>query len=761
MLRGFRSQRLELIILAVILTAAFSLRMGALLEVPGLPGHDPIVHLTWSYRILETGHLESTYPPMLHTLIVSMVYLLGVQSFSLVYALRFVMSFLSAFSALPTFLFVRRHLGSPSAGLVASLFVALSVRDVELLSWGGYGIVLALLLVVSLFFTLFLEFGSGVERTFVYVLFVVAAALSHHFTTLILAQLLLVYLLVRLFRRGRVVSVEVFVALFLGLVAAALIWYNRFRLMYAYPLFEIILNPQSFVFQPAPLDVYTDLFGHMPVLLSFLGLLALLYMLRGAGLRLWPLVYVAFWLVVPTLQFEGQLYGQYSTRFPYFMTYPMAVLSGVAVMVFGRLLFSVKLVSFGGWVGARLQRVGQVVVPSVVIVVLAGSVLPQSLYVADFASEAVNYYNYFSPEHWGAMTWGGGLMPGSSRILITDPPGNWVYLLGEERPEVVADLDPVDQRIQNRLVRISSGAVLEGSAKVDVGAFLSSTWADVVHLIDEGVEVSCSVDGTYYRRVLSEMYLRKVFWVRRFPSEGELVAEYEDRYMRVVRVLAVGRSGTPVELTYSIVPYINITEVSFSLNMRMDSDFFFSQLLIPSVIYWENPWDRASPAAAVEARVTMKTPGSSLGSNYTALFDPRGRVLLDLIYAKTWPHLISVEAAVDRRIDSIWLGYDLGSISSGKERSFSLLFFLWKLSPDLVGEDLTGASIRGLIGGSFAGEVRTWDYRDLMATREVSYVIGDRVRLPPGFSSDPDYDLIYNNGQVNVYIYSTPSGSKR
>jgi hypothetical protein len=748
---------LELVVLAVILAAAFSLRMGSLLEVPGLPGHDPIVHLTWSYRILETGHLESTYPPMLHTLIVSIVYSLGVQSFSLVYVLRFVISFVSAFSALPTFLFVRRHLGSASAGLVASLFVALSCRDVELISWGGYGIVLALLLVVSLFFTLFLELGSAVERTCIHALFVVAAALSHHFTTLILVQLLLIYLLVRLFRRGRIVSVEVFAALLLGLVAAALIWYNRFRLMYAYPLFEIILNPESFVFQPAPLDVYPDLFGGVPVVLSLLGLLALFYMLRGAGSRFWPVVYVAFWSLVPTLQFEGQLFGQYSTRFPYFMTYPMAILVGVVVLVFARLLYSARLVFFKGWVGERFQRLGRVAFLPVVVAVLVGSTLPQSLYVTDFASEAVGYYNHFSLQHWGAMTWGGELLPGSSGVLITDPPGNWVYLLGEEKPEVVPDLDPVDQRIQNRLMRVSSGAVLEGSAKVDVGAFLGSAWVDAVHLIDGGTEVSCSANGTYVHRVLSDLYLRKIFWVMRFPDEGQLVAEYEDRNMRVVRVLTVRGGRAPVELAYSVFSYVNLTEVSVNLNVRMDGGFYFSGLLVPSVIYWENPWDRVSPAEAVGARVTMETPGSSLGSNYTALFDPRSKTLLNLIYPGIWPRLISVEAALDRRIDNIRLSYEVGSIPRGRESGFSLLFFLWRLGSDVAGEDLTGASIRDLIRRSFVGDVYTWDYRDLMKTRVVSYVIGDRSRLPHGFSGDPDYDLIYNNGGVVVYVYRAPS----
>jgi hypothetical protein len=340
----------ELIILFLLLTTGFLLRIVPLLSYPHVGG-DPFLHYRYSMALLNGrfnvavqagdagSKIDLYYPPLFH--LVSLVFFLAFPAADPYMIMKVLASAFDIMQIIPIYLIVKKLTNSGPAALLAS-FALLTVRsDYEMLSWGGYANILGLLLIVSLVYVVM------TERFVASAVISALLALTHDLSAVFMFAVLVPYFVFRIWNERAfpksllgcsLGGVAAYVLFYQWAIPSILEYYTKYTPQY----------DQSLYITPYILEQVG------PLLLSSALIVCALAYAHARGAFLTGNKVLMIWAIVPLLLSYAYLFGVqwHGVRWIAFIPQPLAVLTGVGlefvykkkmVLIVLALLFTVQL----------------------------------------------------------------------------------------------------------------------------------------------------------------------------------------------------------------------------------------------------------------------------------------------------------------------------------------------------------------------------------------------------------------------------------
>jgi len=272
------------------------------------------------------GGLSITFPGY-HIFVAQLMMLTGMPEY-LVHAL--VASLFSSVIVLASYI-ITRVVWKESAAIVVAFLVAVSRFDIEMLLWGGYPNVVALLLIPIAFY-LYIQ-----KNRFTKIPFYIT-------TSILIGSIFLVHSL----------SSLMFVSILFSVILASLVFgkkigTTRFEaLSWLLPVIfgALLVSPYLLQIVPVYLTNQTSIEINQAILssrvlslelvLPLFAVFGLFFLLSKKYHKRYftvPTILLALWLFVPTLFTQGYLIGQYTdyNRFLYFVLTPLIILMGVFI----------------------------------------------------------------------------------------------------------------------------------------------------------------------------------------------------------------------------------------------------------------------------------------------------------------------------------------------------------------------------------------------------------------------------------------------
>jgi hypothetical protein len=330
----------HLILLFAVFVFAFIYRFLFMTHGTYPPGADIGLHNSVVHSILNQGGnidflynyyhmgggLSLTFPGY-HIFVAQLMLLTGMPEY-LIHAL--VVSLISSVIVLTSYI-ITRAFWRESAALIVALLMAFSRFDIEMLLWGGYPNVIALLLIPITFY-LYLQKNRFTKKPF-YIstsLLIAALFLSHSLSSLVFVSIL-------------------FSAIFFGLILGKKIGTTRLEaLSWLLPVIfgALLVLPYLIRIVPAYLSnssnaeinqatVSTRVLP-IELILPLFAVVCLYFILSKKYHKHYftaPTILLALWILIPTIFTQGYLVGLYTDfhRFLYFVMLPLIILIGLFI----------------------------------------------------------------------------------------------------------------------------------------------------------------------------------------------------------------------------------------------------------------------------------------------------------------------------------------------------------------------------------------------------------------------------------------------
>jgi len=738
-----------------------------------LPGNDPGVHFGHIYEIIETGRISleefSLTLPLFHVLVATFLTLAGdIDVLQAAFFLKILISFISALDALAVYLFCREPFGKLPA-LLSSIFLVLSVPLMEITSWGGYTNMAALLYITFLFYLLTNRHFKIAVKFLLIGIMALTLFLLHYLSAFVFALIFMPIFLIEFLRslkEGK--SVLIPFAILLSLFIAAGVWYLSIYLPYlSIAVYHLFFEMKTYTYAVdfVNFDYFLRSFG-VTLFLTMIGIpMAFLLMRRSKKLEVFGLLLI--WVMVPVLLSQSYLFGVYLPypRFLYYLTVPIAILSGVAVYGMSRIpvLIAQRLSSF------KIERsIGTRKLLSVCAIIII--IIPLTFQFVRAYPEIGGMPSYYSVCPFSGYDAGMWLkMYSSPDAVIVAPaiPGSWVKITAQR--EAMEEVSPIFGRSEvadtvlslcyemenyHTLIRrqTPSGYV----PSVDVYVSAQDLWQRVLRIPDDGIHVSYEDEtGGKISVVMSNCVKKRVYWANKSPSETLLVLENSFESFTLQRIIAMRKVGLPVEVTWRLIAHKKLRGVELRVDSSTNPSFNFDKVMVLGVLEWGNPWDKPSSFDENGGWAVVECPPNKLTDDHVALLDSVDGLLVVLKF-DTIPDWLNVGALGNRLIDAVRVNYRLGSIEAEENRTIYSSILTQAL--DSKPYELSDASIKQLLESKVNWGINARDYLTYIRDYNIKFIVGDPRFISPDFSTSPLFNKVFDNGRF--VIYSVKDGSE-
>jgi hypothetical protein len=749
------------VLLLVIFAFAFVYRIILMLWQTYPPGADIGVHasvinaitrsgntnLLWNFYQMGGG-VELAFPGY-HIFASIIIFMTGMPSYL---AQAIIVALFSSLIVMSAFL-VTRIVWSESVAFIVAFFVALSRFDIEIISWGGYPNMIALLL-IPLIFYLFLKRDKFTPTPFLVSTSILAASLflTHSMSAAVFVGItaitsLAVLVFPKMFGESRKNILYWALPIFIGAILV-----SPFLASAAPPyLNESAAFTGATAIERALLAERMVPFG---TVLAFFACVVPFFLLskksKGRFFSL-PVFLLIMWLLVPLLLTQGYLVGLYVDyiRFQYFLIIPVIILfavmtdyaSGYFAKVFGAyygLNGQNKKTnqSFNKLRSRILVRINYRTVYAAFLVgflLILLFVLPIFL----FPWEGVtiqSYYQVMNDDGYQAIEWTKQNTPVDSVFVSDHHYGWWLAGFGQ-RPTISAvDLQCLTLA---REVNISKNA---------------SYLMDTDYVIDNGY-IQVREDGGYVGRH-NPLFLVNVnnypYGFFQFNSSEITLFSHDGNNAQSTSVAELPVTGMQLVGANSDSPSIIVN--------KANSDFSYSEIITVT---------KGELFANMTIMVQSSKPNVSLDylnfvvnsqgvfqqsfNNTLLMLDSAMNVCGQLIFAQTQPKISNFNP---QNPCITQLSYNLQGKS---EAEIQILVGLYAVSESDSQNPMNSSGLRGALSADMQNltvpdlPITTFDYKVALQQYNVSYVANRDFELNPKYADDPAFSLAFINNEVAIF----------
>lgn len=666
-----------------------------------------------------------------------------------------IVALFSSLIVLAAFL-VTRTVWNELAAFIVAFFVAISRFDIEILCWGGYPNIIALLL-IPLTFYLFLKKDKFTPMPFLVSTSFLAASifLTHSLSAAVFVGVTAITSLValvfpKMFNESRKNILYWALPIFIGailvspfLASAAPPYLNESSTFTGAAAIEQALLAERTV----PLETVLALFA---CIVPFF-LLSKKYKGRFFSL---PVFLLIMWLLVPLLLTQGYLVGLYVDyiRFLYFLIYPMIILFAVMTDYASR-YFAKVLGAYYGLKGQnkktnqsfnklRSRILARIKYKTVYAAFLVGFllILLFGLPIFRFPWDGVkvqSFYQVMNNDGYQAIEWAKQNTPVDS-VFISDFPYGW-WLAGFGQRPTITDVD-LQALTLAREVSISKNA---------------SYLLDTDYVIDNGY-IQVRDDGGYIGRH-NPMFLADLNWTNspygffQFNSNEITLLSHDGNNAQSTNVAELPVTGMQLVGANSDSPSIIVN--------KANSDFSYSEITTVT---------KGKLFANMTIMVQSNKPNVSLDwlnfviksqgifqqsfNNTLAMLDPDMKVCGQLIFAQNQP-TISNFSPQNPCITQ--LSYSL----QGKSRAeIQILVGIYSVSESDIQNPMSPSGLRGALNANLQNPttvpdlpITTFDYKVALQEYNVSYVANRDFELNRKYADDPKFSLVFINNEVAIF----------
>jgi hypothetical protein len=666
-----------------------------------------------------------------------------------------IVALFSSLIVLAAFL-VTRTVWNELAAFIVAFFVAISRFDIEILCWGGYPNIIALLL-IPLTFYLFLKKDKFTPMPFLVSTSFLAASifLTHSLSAAVFVGVTAITSLValvfpKMFNESRKNILYWALPIFIGailvspfLASAVPPYLNESSTFTGAAAIEQALLAERTV----PLETVLALFA---CIVPFF-LLSKKYKGRFFSL---PVFLLIMWLLVPLLLTQGYLVGLYVDyiRFLYFLIYPVIILFAVMTDYASR-YFAKVLGAYYGLKGQnkkttqsfnklRSRILARIKYKTVYAAFLVGFllILLFGLPIFRFPWDGVkvqSFYQVMNNDGYQAIEWVKQNTPVDS-VFISDFPYGW-WLAGFGQRPTITDVD-LQALTLAREVSISKNA---------------SYLLDTDYVIDNGY-IQVREDGGYIGRH-NPMFLADLNWTNspygffQFNSNEITLLSHDGNNAQSTNVAELPVTGMQLVGANSDSPSIIVN--------KANSDFSYSEVTTVT---------KGKLFANMTIMVQSNKPNVSLDwlnfviksqgifqqsfNNTLAMLDPDMKVCGQLIFAQNQP-TISNFSPQNPCITQ--LSYSL----QGKSRAeIQILVGIYSVSESAIQNPMSPSGLRGALNANLQNPttvpdlpITTFDYKVALQEYNVSYVANRDFELNRKYADDPKFSLVFINNEVAIF----------
>lgn len=768
---GKKFSKIDLLAVAVVL-AFFVLNLRIMSGDGILPGNDPGVHLRHVYEIISSGRIAfeefSLTLPLFHVFVAIMLDLSGaIDLLEATLLLKILIAIINALSLLAVYIFCKWSFGKIAA-LLSSIFVVLSVPFMEIISWGGYPNMIALLYITFLFYFLVNHYKNTVN--FFLISFMgLTLFLLHYLSAFVFVLMFVPFFLIKMLSyRKELKNMLVLFATFLSLIIAAGIWYYKALIPYlsvaVYHLF-LEMTVYTYTIPFVTFEYFLKSFG-VTLLLAVVGIPIAFILLRHEN-KLDSFAILVIWLIVPVLLSQSYLFGLYLLypRFLYYLITPLSILSGVTLFSITKtpnlLIPKLSPSKIGKSFAAKI------LVSLFVLIIIIIPLAFQFVRAYPEVGGMPSYYDVCPFSGYDAGTWLNKYSSQDDIVVAADKPGSWIHVMAQR--EAIEELSPIfgqskaadimlslsyEMRNYHTLVRRQTPGGYVPSLDIYVQVY--DMWQRVLRIPDDGVYVSFEDEnGEEIRFVTSDSLEQKIYWITRSSDEALLALDDIFESFTLQRRVALRKDSLLVEIEWGLVADKKLRNVELRVDCSTNPSFIFNKVMIPGVLEWDSPWDKPTSSSVDEhgGWAVVEFPPNKLVSDYIALLDEEDyrpyASLLTVLKFDTPPNWLNVGALANRLIDAVRSSYNLGDVEAGE--NCTIYSSILTQSPRLKPSELSDDFIKELLRLKVILTIRTEDYLTLIQDDGIKFVIADSRFISPDFSISPHFNKVYDNGRFTVY----------
>jgi hypothetical protein len=723
-----------------------------------LPGNDPAVHIGKTKNIVVRKGVTYSeifwYPPLFHTFLAVLLLFAGtVEVMVASMVLRFVVATINVLILLSTYLLARRLLGR-GAAVASGLFTILSVPLFEMICWGGYANFLGIAYIALIFYIMNRNYGVLV-KAFLLVLATFALTLTHQLATFVFLLVFAPALLISAIGSKR--KFLTFLAVVLGGGLAILAWYSEVMFRYSSVLVShLFFEMKEYVYgiPHVSLDSLTKVFGAI-LFLALAGIPLTFFLLRRRkALSAYPLLIL--WVAIPFFLSQSYLLGLYVPyeRFIYFFVTPLAIFGGAIVYNLANLPAFIAS-KFSSKMRKKRKVLNIAHVFTLVILVVFFS-FHCFLFLQRFQG-LPQYYEVSGIAGYDAGKWLKHYSISDDTVVVSEKPGTWLGVISDHK--TIEETNPLLGRnvVAEALLYLfyementrtltreyTAGYLISGQ-----GMYVSvyNTWIKALSIPDNHVYVNYTdVHGKSTIVSLSETN-KKIFWTQRSIEESQLVAEYQNDFFALEKVVTFSSESSVINLEYRLTARQDLAAINLRIFSFTELSLDFTEAFVPGVLEWQNPWDNPS---TVSGWAIVECPPNKLGDNIAAILDAENGVLVIFEFADI-PDWFNIGALGNRLIDALRVGYEFGSFARGESRGicFSILLYSFE-SRDI--ERWTQNTLKQLLDSKTNMPVQRRDFLTYIEEYDIEFVVIESQKPLSNVESSPILNKVYANDKFAIY----------
>ncbi len=744
--------RVRVFFLLLLLGGGFILRFTCLATYNTLPGWDPSSHISKALTVLSSGHLTTRafwYPPGFHFLLAVLFLFSGLTTISppALLMIKLFVASISAFQVVVVYLVGRRVYDSPTVGLLGALFMAVSLRHVEMLGWGGYPNITGMFFMGLTLYLLSYRSDWKPSVIITIIAMISGLILTHSISTFVFVAIALFHLFSSSLFLRRPRKREILAAL------SALLLVFGFYLAFASKHILFILNLIA-EYSPhiSTTNPYVKIFGEIPSYLTPVGILASLFFAWKRRDKRREVILLISWLLVPFAFYQTNFIARFANRFSYFMVSPMAFLPAFALKFSAEKAYP-KIQRELSKSHLNLHR-GAIPLALCLILSVGGTIH----LVSDVPARILYYSTYYlvcAPRDYDTSTFARTKTPPTANILAAYPADPWISIL-TERDTSSADVESVNFSMGNSLVEVEETGPYNVGRNPALHLNVKGDSYEALRLKDTDVTIEfMTQDSESHSTDLSETRYQSVQWVRRSTESISLRYVFKDRFYTLEKFVTIRSKSPLVEFRYRVTPNYPLSNLNVTFRMTVNRDLKYYSLFIPGFFPWLNPWDNPTVKDSKGRFAYVSFPFNEIPDRFFALYDEDKSALL-AIRLGTDPQDLTIGARSDRRIDTVKATHRYDSANKGERKDFSFDILAASLPHQTELDEIGRELVLSLIQQESSTLLGSQDYREVVGDTPATYIQGREDRFPTGYLFDPRFNRVFDNGLSNLYAFHRP-----